>query len=515
VKDPFTGTTLPLAVVGGLNLIIGLLFQAVVVGSYGASGDLDAFFMANALPGFLNNWLLWGAANIVLVPLLCSRGAETDPLETRRIVNTFITALGLMSLATAVLFFLLAPYVVPVLAPGFDPGQVRLCIRILQLLSVTVFFSAVVSLLRGILNAERIFLVPYAFVTVYHLFLIGFVLTWKGKMGIWALAAGTVLASVILCLLHFIPLRKVRFRFRIQLEWSLLRGPLKLFFAYMLVGMASQINFVADRYFASRLPEGSIVILSLAQKFQVPIIFLFAFAVSVPALTFLSSTVENREKFCGELRNSIRHLTVLVLPFLALLLALRLPLARLWLQHGAFTHADVLQVGTVLLWLSFAFLVNAYSSLQLNGFFVLKSTALVIVVVFAESALNILLNHLLVGPMGLNGIALATGLSTAPANILLWGVLRSRLKGLGFRSRGEVVRLVLYGAACFPLVFLCGVLFSQIGIFPNRAPLLYIVLVTAVSLPGFLALGLLFRIEEILALTAFLKNRLRGDPASG
>ena len=199
----------------------------------------------------------------------------------------------------------------------------------------------------------------------------------------------------------------------------------------------------------------------------------------------------------------------------ALLLALRLPLARLWLQHGAFTHADVLQVGTVLLWLSFAFLVNAYSSLQLNGFFVLKSTALVIVVVFAESALNILLNHLLVGPMGLNGIALATGLSTAPAKILLWGVLGSRLKGLGFRSRGEVVRLVLYGAACFPLVFLCGVLFSQIGIFPNRAPLLYIVLVTAVSLPGFLALGLLFRIEEILALTAFLKNRLRGDPASG
>ncbi len=495
--------------VGAVNLCFGLLFQALVAASYGAGGSLDAFFMAYALPGFLNNWLLWGAANIVLVPLLCSREWTSNPDESQRVADTFITALGLMGLLVSAACLLAAHAVVPLIAPGFDPEQARLTARILQVICPTVFLTAVVAVVRGILNAHSIFLGPYAFLTLYHLFQIAFVLAFRGPMGIWALAAGTGLASVLLCILHLFPMRRVRFRYRPRLERALLRGPLGVFFAYMLVGVAAQINFVADRYFASRLAEGSITILSLAQKFQIPIIFLFTFAVTVPALTILSGSLENRQRFRTNLRTSLRHLTVLVVPFMALLLALRTPLAQLWLQHGVFSAENVRMVGLVILGLSAAFLVNAYSSLLVNGYFVLKRTGLVIVVVFAECGLNIFLNWLLVGPFGLLGIALATSLSTAPVNILLWVMLRRRLGGLGFRDRAETLRLVLWCACCYPVVLLATNLAVTMGAGPDRGPLMAVFGVTALSLPAILLLGLALRIEEIQSVAQLLTRPFR------
>jgi putative peptidoglycan lipid II flippase len=505
MKDHFLKTTIPLTVIGGLNLCFGLFFQALIAGIYGAGSDLDAFLIANAITGFLNNWLLWGAANIVLVPLLTS-----DADKNSEQANTFITALGLMALLFGLFCFLFAPFLVPYLAPGFNAEQIHRCTRVLQMLSVTVFLTAVVSSLRGILNANSIYVLPYGFLTLYNLFLIAFVLAFAEKTGIWALTAGTVLATGVFCLCHFFPLKHVRFHYRPRFRWSLLRGPMKIFFSYMLVGIASQSNFLADRYFASRLPEGSIVILSLAQKFQIPIIYLFVFAVSVPALTLFSNTLESRDKFCHEIRNSIRSLTLMVVPFIALLVVLRVPLSRFWLQHGKFTHAEVLQVGSVILWFSSAFLVNAYSSLLVNGFFVLRKTTFLILVVFAESALNILLDRLLVGPMGLNGIALATSLSTVPANILLWGALRSRLKGLGFQYPGEVLRLVAWCVSCLLVVIFSAGVVSMLGGTLDGSSLVSVFTVVAVSLPCIVLLGVIFRIEEILQILSALKNRLWG-----
>lgn len=514
-RSAFLETTLPLILIGALNLAVALLYQAVLASTYGAGAALDTFFMANAIPGFLNNWLLWGAANVVLVPVLCSPPEERSRDESLHLANTFVTVVMIIGVVLSGICILFAPFLLRAMAPGFSGEQIALGARILRILSATIVLTAAVSVIRGILNAESIYISPYLAVTGYFAFLVAFVPAAAPRFGIWAVAGGTVAGTGLLLLLHLVPLRRVRFAFRFSLDPSVLRGPLLIFFTYMVVNVAAHITFIVDRYFASRLPDGSIALLSLAQKFQIPIVFLFAFAVSVPALTVLSNTRRERDKFVAEIRRSIHTLSVVVVPFVVFLTVLRGPLARLWFEHGAFGPDDTRVVGTVILCLAPAFLVNAYSALLLNGYFVLGSFRLVLPIAFVETALNIVLNALLVDTYGLAGIAVATSVATGIVNGVLWVALHRRLKGFGFRKDGEVGRLV--GWCVLIASFILGLdhLSRALGgAFFEGRPGRYVAWMATVSLVGFLVTGFGFRLEEFRAVSGRLRKRRSGagDP---
>jgi len=503
----YNRTVFALILVGALNLVAGVVFQAITAATYGAGPALDAFFMADAIPGFLNDRLLFGAVNIVLVPLLCSDRLRQMPRESWHIASTFITLLVLFSVAFTAACCFLAPSIVRLTAPGFPPDTAALTVKLLRVLSLTTLFFCTVSWMRGILHAHNIFILPYLGGVVYFVSLSGFVRGGAGALGIWALGIGAVLSSALFCAFHLIPLRRVPVRYRFGLDRRVLSGPLSMFFAYMFLSAGSYISYLVDRYFASRLAGGDIVILSLAQKFEVPITFLVTFSVSLPALTIFSNAAGDEAGFRRGVRDSVRAMSALTIPFLALLLAVRLPLARLWFGHGAFTDPDTAHVASLVGFLWPAFLINAYGAILLNGYFSLRAVKLCLVVIAGDVLLNVLLNRLLVGPLGLRGIALATSLAAVLSNLVLWWGLRRRLGGLGFRGeRKESARMVLFCAFFSAGIFLLGAGVRAVWPGGGRGPdPLWDVLIS-VGAAGVLfpLAGRLFRVPEVEELTRVL-----------
>jgi len=512
----FTRTTVLMILVGGGNLLAGLVFLGVVAATYGAGRSLEAFYLADAVPGFLNDRLLFGAVNIVLVPLLCSERLRANRQESWHIASTFISLLTVLSAVYVAVILLAAPVIVRAIAPGFDPEQAALTVKLLRLLSFTTLIFTVVSWMRGILHAHNVFVAPYLAGVVYFGLSALFVLVGSPWLGIWALGAGTLLAAVIFGAIHLVPLRRIRVDYRFGIDRSVVRGPLMLFFSYMLVSMATHINYLVDRYFASQLAPGSIVILSLAQKFEIPVTFIVTFAIAIPALTIFSNAVGNEEQLRDGVRNSLGAMSALAIPLISLLLVVRLPLARVWFEHGEFTLQDSLRVASVVLCFGPSFLVNAYGAILINGYFSLRAVRICLAVMAGEVALNIWLTALLVRPLGLEGIALATSLATLLTNLLLWAVLRSKLKGLGFQGkRAELGRLLSYclvtASSFFGLRCLAGALLP--GLLDGR-PLPEVLFLAVSAFLLFLVLGVLFRIPEVRELVRLFQGLLRGEPAS-
>jgi len=117
---------------------------------------------------------------------------------------------------------------------------------------------------------------------------------------------------------------------------------------------------------------------------------------------------------------------VLTLPAAVGLLILANPIAAVLYERGSFTVSDREAVGAALA--AFAAGLPAYVLIKalVPGFFGRQDTATPVKIAACAMAMNVVLNLILMGPLGHVGIALATALSAWLNAVLLWQVLMRR-----------------------------------------------------------------------------------------
>ncbi|RME58581.1 hypothetical protein D6779_06200, partial [Candidatus Parcubacteria bacterium] len=123
--------------VGALTAIakLGVLVRDLVIARFfGLSADLDAFYMALALPLFVVN-VLAGPYPSVFVPAYI-RHKEEHGLESaaRLLAHTLLRAVRLLLLVATGLA-VLSPWLLPVLARGFSRPQIDLTQTLLLILA--------------------------------------------------------------------------------------------------------------------------------------------------------------------------------------------------------------------------------------------------------------------------------------------------------------------------------------------------------------------------------------------
>src|SRR3954466_4267569 len=102
----------------GVSRVAGLVREIVAANYFGVSGAMSAFTIAFQVPNLMRALFADAALQGAFVPIF------TDLLEKGRKKEAFHVASGLLSLITAVLgsvtilFWLLAPVIMPVFAPG-------------------------------------------------------------------------------------------------------------------------------------------------------------------------------------------------------------------------------------------------------------------------------------------------------------------------------------------------------------------------------------------------------------
>lgn len=429
------GTTAVVAVILVISKILGFGREAALAAVFGASGATDAYLVAMIIPT-----LIFGVVGTTITTVGIPLFAEYihDPEKRRELSgllwSTFHGILIFLGLAVLV-SWPLAPWLVRVLAPGFEGEQVRLTVLLVRVLLPAVLFMGLAGWAQGVLNAHQRFTAPAAVGIPYNIIIIAAILLSGHWWGIEGVAAATLLAIATQFLIQLPTFRRLGLSYRPFFNWRhpglarllVLAGP-------VIIGVgANQFNVIIDRMLASGLAEGSISALNYAQKALNLPIGLFAFPLVMVLYPMLSrqNVVGDTGAFKETLARGLSVLGFLMIPMTVGLIVLRADFVRFLFQRGAFDEVDAAMTGTAVLFYSLGTLFIVWRDYLNRTFYAMQDTVTPTWTGVAAVAVNVGLNLALVRVMGIGGLALASSVAALVGFVLLLWRLRQRLGHIG------------------------------------------------------------------------------------
>jgi putative peptidoglycan lipid II flippase len=425
-------SALIIAVATGLSRLAGLLRDVTIADVFGASADYDAYIIAFALPHLLRSLLAEGALANAFIPIF-SEYLTQDREKADRFASNVLT-LALLTFPLIVLMGIwLAPHYIPFLADGFTPAKRELTISLTTITFPFIILVGVAALFMGIQNSYGSFFAPAFAPVLFNAGMIAGALLIAShfQRPIYGLAIGALLGGLgqLLFQAPFVR-RRLHYRFVFDPFDEGIRRLLRLMLPAVLGLVVIEVNFLVDNKLASHLADGSIAALQYASRlFQLPL-GVFAVAIATAILPQLSrqAALRDEEQFTATVRQGLRGCVFVMLPAIAGLYALGIPIIRLLFQHGNFQASDTLRTGAALDFFLIGLLGYGASYVINRAFYALQNTRMPIAISVAVMAINVVLDYSLIGPLGLRGLALATSIAGLSGMSLLLVALGRRLK---------------------------------------------------------------------------------------
>jgi putative peptidoglycan lipid II flippase len=433
------------AIVGSMTLVsrvLGLLRDMVLARWFGASANMDAFFVAFKIPNFLRRLFAEGAFSQAFVPIISEYREQRDHAAVQQLVNKVGgTLLGVLSVL-CVIGVLASPVLVTIFAPGFlyrDPAQFELAAVMLRLTFPYLLFISLVAFAAGILNTYGRFAAA-SFVSVWlNVVLIGAAILVSPHLAQpeLALAAGVFVAGVVQVLFLVPSLRRIGLFPRPS--WGRqdagVRRIMKLMLPGILGSSVAQINLLFDTLIASFLVAGSVSWLYYSDRLVEFPLGVFAIALSTVILPSLSRSHANdsADEFSHTVDWALRMVLLIGIPSAVGLLLLARPMLVTLFNYGDFGAVDVDMAGLSLM--AYAIGLPGFMLVKVlaPAFYSRKDTTTPVRIAIAALLTNMVLNLLFVVPMVMlditgphAGLALATSLAAWVNAGLLFHVLKKK-----------------------------------------------------------------------------------------
>ena len=423
-------------VTGGfvVSKIIGTVRQSIIARTFGASDQLDAYYVAFKLPDLLLTLIAGGAIATTFIPVFSRYLTRGDTERAWRlasaVLNVFLGVMSLVSLVAAVL----SPWLVRhVIAPGFDPALQALTAELLRIILVSSVLFGVSSLVMSVLQAHERFLLPALADFFYDVGIIGGAVFFAPRLGIHGLALGVVAGALlhlliqvpglVHCCARYVPTLRTGDRGLLQL--GRLMGP-----RILILGMF-QFVFLFTTNVASGLQEGSITAISMGwTMMQMPEV-IFATAIATAAFPAMSQRVAqgDQENLSQIVSSALRAILFLTFPSAVALLMLGRPYIAVIFRRGSFDDQAVDMVYRATAAFTVGLFGHSILELAARVFYAHKNTVTPFWIALGATLLNIGLCVVLAPWLGQAGLALANSIVvTFQSGILLWLGWRSRVR---------------------------------------------------------------------------------------
>ena len=507
-----------------LSRILGFVRDLIIAKAFGAGTATDAFFAAFRLPNMLRELLGEGALSAAFIPVF------TESFRTRgregawRLAWTALTLLALLLVAVSVAGIVFAPWLIRVIAPGFHtiPSKLGLAVHLTRVMFPYILFIGVAALFMAILNSQGHFVTPALSPSVLNIAMIGcaLYLTPYVDPPIVALAIGVLIGGIgqLLIQIPAIWRRSRGARWGIDVSDPAV-GRITRLMTPGIAGLAiTQVNVFIGTLLASLMGEGGISVLYYAFRLiQLPI-GLFGVAIATAAFPTMARQAANRSlgEVGATVAYAIRLVLFVTLPSMVGLMVFRVPIIQLLFERGAFDRTVTLATAEVVLF--YAFGLGAYVSnrILVPAFYSLQDTVTPVKIGMVAVLVNIASSLLLMRPMGLAGLALATALSSFVNLGLLLIALQQRLgrlNGLRIRSLVQIAgAAALMALIALSLVHLRDPLTMESSL--RRAVVLTFELV--ISLTAFIVAAACMGSDELKGLLGWLigrRRRIEGVPS--
>ncbi|MBI4055753.1 MAG: murein biosynthesis integral membrane protein MurJ [Elusimicrobia bacterium] len=487
--------------------ILGYFRDAAVAYYFGGGGFTDAYYAAFRISNLFRRVLGEGGMAASAVPVF-SATQETEGAESaKRLFQSLSTGLFLLLLAVTLLGILFAKPLVWALTYGFaaDPRKLDLTVQLTRTLFPYLLLVGMAALYSGILHSLREFFLPALSSAGLSVAVLAYLFFFPPRLDSWesvqASLHGLAVAAVGGGMLHWgvqiLRLRQLQFPTRprppqshpgvSRALWLLLPAAVAL--------SVEQINSFVDTICASFLQTGSLTALYNSNRIMQLPLALFGIAAASVALPSLSASYAQGDwtGFTRTFRRAIRWTAFILLPASAGLVILGLPIVRLLFERGRFTPAESLLTQQALLYYALGLVFFSCAKILANAFYAIQNPKIPVRVSLLCVAVNAGLNLLLMGPLGIGGLALATTLSSA----LQAGLLARKLKQRIAEPLLDSTTLqALAKTLCNTLLMSCACWFLK-GSMPHAAAGLQVLLGVSAGVAVYLSGAYLLGLEEL------------------
>jgi len=428
--------------------VLGFVRDILIARFFGTSIAAQAFVIAFMIPNLLRDLVAEGAVSAAIIPTLASylrKGKEAFWELAILLFNNTLLILGVLSLAGV----LLAPSLVTFVAPGFlnNPSQFELTVFLTRVLFPFIFLIGLSAYAMGVLNTLQHFFIPALGPSFLNLGMIlsFFFLVPYTNPPILGLAIGVLLGGVVQFLIQLPTLRQKGFVYRphISFRHPGVKQAGRLIVPRIFGSAIYQLSVVIDRVFASLGPivgEGGVAALYYSNRIvQLPFA-LIGVSFATAALPTLSDQAheEGLEEFRKTLLFSLRSVFFIMVPALVGTLVLARPMVQILFERGSFDAYSTDITTQALFYYVMGLLSFSGAKILASAFYSLQDTRTPVKVGLLSLGVNVIFNTILMFPMKIGGIALATSLSSTFDFIYLYILLKKRIGPFGggalFRS---------------------------------------------------------------------------------
>jgi putative peptidoglycan lipid II flippase len=488
--------------------------RLVVIGNAFDAPELDTFFAAFRLPDLVFQLVAAGAIGSALIPILSSCFAVGRHDRAWQIASTVINVMLVGLVVLAVLLAVFAPAVVAAITPGFDVIQTARTVELTRIMLLAPIFLALGAIATSVLNASGRFAAAAVAPAAYNVVIIIGALLLAPVLGVAGLALSVVLGAFAGLLVQLPPLARTGFLYepRIDTRDREARMALKLLAPRALGLGATQITFIVVTSLASTLPAGAITAYNIAFiLLQVPM-GLIGSPLGVVVFPSLSREVASGRpaEYVALLTRAMRLLLYVMLPAAGLMAILRRQIVAV--LFPSFDPALIELTANTLLFFLIGLGAHALIAVLARAFYARQDTRTPVAAAILAVVLNTTLAVVLIGPLGLAGIALAIAVAAWVEALVLLALIARRVPLLGVADVGRVGLEAALGTLVAGAVGL-GVLYvidGFIGPTPGLIALVAQAIVVAAAFGAvYLVVSLALRIPELPSIVAVMSDLVR------
>jgi putative peptidoglycan lipid II flippase len=457
-----------------LSRLAGLLRVRLIAREFGQNSiAVDAFNAAFRIPNLLQSLFGEGALSGSFIPVHSALRARGDHEAAAQTARAFFALLALAIAVLVLLGVLGAPFLVELVAPGFDGAKRALTVRLVRILFPGAGILVASAWCLGVLNSHGRFLLAYTAPVAWNAAMIGTLVAFGGRHDLDTLAIYLAWGSVVGSLLQFgVQARQAWLLTQHDLEFGVtphVRQVVRNFMPVLVSRGAVQLTGYIDTMIASLLPTGAVTALTNAQILYTLPVSLFGIAISASELPAMSGDAavdsapgRRYDALSRRIDAALKRMAFFVIPSAVAFAALGDVIAGVLLQTGRFTAADSRYVWGILAGSSIGLLASTMARLYSVAHYAIGDTKaplrLASIRLVAVAALGylcaIVLPRLLRIPAhwGAAGLTASAGVAGWMEFMMLRASLNRRVGATGLR-RAHAARLwmaaLLAAAAAF------------------------------------------------------------------
>ena len=445
-----------------LSRLLGILRDRILAGEFGAGNILDVYYAAFRVPDLIFNLIVLGALSAGFIPVFtclikdfkCERTDGSPNQKAWDLANNILNTLMIFLIFISGLGILFSPFLMKLVAPGFSPEKQQLTAELTRIMFLSPIFLGLSSILGGILQSFKRFLVYSLAPIMYNIGIIIGALYFVPFWGVHGLAWGVALGAFLHMFVQLPLVFSLGFKYRpiINLRDPNMRKIGRMMVPRTMTLGVSQLNLLVITILASGLAGGSLAVFNFANNLQAFPVGIFGISFAIAAFPTMSRVAHSKKKLIANFSATFRKILFFVVPATVLLITLRAQIIRVILGTGRFDWQDTILTMDTLGFFAIGLFAQATIPLLIRVFYARHDSKTPFFIGLAAAICNLVFGWYFSRMMGVQGLALGFSIAQIVNFVLLWLALHVHL--------GEIQeRKILISVAKFSFAAIaCGLM---------------------------------------------------------